>query len=139
MSIPTIPNRSSGILLHPTSLPGPYGIGDIGAAAFAWVDALVRAKQQWWQVLPLSPTGYADSPYQSLSALAGNSYLISPDELVQDGLLHKGDVAGAAFPADQVDFDSGGMVEFKTRLLERAWENLESGAAPALRSSFEAF
>ena len=64
--------RSAGILLHPTSLPGRYGVGDLGPAASAWVEALARAKQTWWQVLPLGPTGYGDSPYQSFSAFAGN-------------------------------------------------------------------
>lgn len=139
MSTPTIPHRSSGILLHPTSLPGPYGIGDLGPAAFAWVDALVHARQQWWQMLPLSPTGYADSPYQCLSALAGNSYLISPDELVKDGLLRRDDVIGRVFPDDTVDFDSGAVTRFKLRLLERAWENYLAGAAPALKPGFEAY
>src|SRR6185436_9777846 len=79
--------RGSGILLHPTSLPGPYGIGDLGPAAYGWVDTLVRAGQKWWQVLPLGPTGYGDSPYQCFSAFAGNPYLVSPDTLVQDGLI----------------------------------------------------
>ena len=74
------------MLLHPTSLPGPFGIGDLGPAAYAWVDTLVRAGQKWWQVLPLGPTGYGDSPYQCFSAFAGNPYLISPESLVQDGL-----------------------------------------------------
>src|SRR6185437_14079748 len=69
--------RSAGLLLHPTSLPGPYGIGDLGPSAYAWVDALVAARQTWWQVLPLGPTGYGDSPYQCFSAFAGNRYLIS--------------------------------------------------------------
>jgi len=86
--------RSAGILLHPTSLPGPYGIGDLGAPAYAWVDMLVRAKQTWWQVLPLGPTGYGDSPYQLFSAFAGNPYLVSPQGLVQDGLLKPGDFGG---------------------------------------------
>src|SRR5215213_3233827 len=80
-------NRSGGILLHPTSLPGPYGIGDLGPTAYAWVEALARAKQKWWQVLPLGPTGYGDSPYQCFSALAGNPYLISPEVLVRAGLV----------------------------------------------------
>src|SRR6516165_11139389 len=93
------PARSAGILLHPTSLPGPCGIGDLGPAAYAWVDALARARQSWWQVLPLGPTGYGDSPYQSFSAFAGNANLISPDALAQDGLLEQADLAGANFPA----------------------------------------
>src|SRR5678816_1036097 len=96
--------RSSGLLLHPTSLPGPYGIGDLGPEAYAWVDTLVRAKQKWWQVLPLGPTGYGDSPYQSFSAFAGNPYLISPDLLIKDGLLKREDLGGVRFPAERVDF-----------------------------------
>src|SRR5574341_202 len=92
--------RSAGILLHPTSLPGPYGIGDLSAGALAWVDALVRAKQKWWQILPLGPTGYGDSPYQCFSAFAGNPYLISPELLLKDGLLAKTDLSSAPhFPA----------------------------------------
>src|SRR5436309_6208128 len=85
--------RSAGILLHPTSLPGPHGIGDLGPAAYRWVDALAEAKQSWWQILPLGPTGYGDSPYQCFSAFAGNPYLISPDRLVQGGLLTSADLA----------------------------------------------
>ena len=81
MTAPLRPARSAGILLHPTSLPGPFGIGDLGPAAYQWVDALVRAKQKWWQVLPLGPTGYGDSPYQCFSACAGNPYLVSPEFL----------------------------------------------------------
>ena len=69
--------RASGVLLHPTSLPGPYGIGDIGAAAFEWVNFLASAGCSIWQLLPLGPTGYGDSPYQCFSAFAGNPYLIS--------------------------------------------------------------
>ncbi|MBP7691361.1 MAG: 4-alpha-glucanotransferase, partial [Anaerolineales bacterium] len=79
---PAASRRSAGVLFHPTSLPGPFGIGDLGPAAFQWVDALVRAKQKWWQILPLGPTGYGDSPYQCFSALAGNPYLVSPEQLV---------------------------------------------------------
>ena len=82
-------NRSAGILLHPTSLPGRYGIGDLGPAAYAWVDALVRARQTWWQVLPLGPTGFGDSPYQSFATFAGNPYLVSPDVMVQEGLVQR--------------------------------------------------
>jgi 4-alpha-glucanotransferase len=129
--------RSAGILLHPTSLPGPYGIGDFGPAAYAWVDALARARQKWWQVLPLGPTGYGDSPYQSFSAFAGNANLISPDALAQDGLLEQADLAGANFPAGSVDF--GAVIAFKDALLARAWENFQSGSAPALRQPFETF
>ncbi len=79
--------RSSGVLLHPTSLPGPYGAGDLGPEASAFIEFLAAAGQRIWQVLPLNPTGYADSPYQCFSAFAGNPLLISLDLLVKQGLL----------------------------------------------------
>ena len=79
--------RMSGILLHPTSLPGRYGIGSMNQAAYEWVDFLHRTRQSIWQVLPLGPTGYGDSPYQSFSSFAGNPYLISLEDLVSEGLL----------------------------------------------------
>ncbi len=131
------PRRAAGLLLHPTSLPGPYGIGDLGPAARQWVDALARARQSWWQVLPLGPTGYGDSPYQSSSTFAGNPYLLSPDLLVEDGLVEPADLEGVQFPADHVAF--GPMIEFKVRLLERAWQRFQAGAAPKLRQPFDAF
>src|SRR5512137_837808 len=84
--------RSGGILLHPTSLPGRYGIGDIGPQAHRWVDFLAQAGCSLWQVLPLGPTGYGDSPYQCFSAFAGNPYLISPQELMEQGLLIEEDL-----------------------------------------------
>ena len=80
-------HRASGVLLHITSLPSRYGIGDLGPAAFGWVDRLCEASQNWWQALPLGPTGYANSPYQALSSFAGNWLLISPDGLIEDELL----------------------------------------------------
>ena len=79
--------RSSGVLMHVTSLPSPYGIGDLGPAAFAWVDRLHDAGQTWWQALPLGPTGCGNSPYSCLSSFAGNTLLVSPDLLIEDGLL----------------------------------------------------
>lgn len=139
MQAMTIPQRSSGILLHPTSLPSPYGIGDLGPEAYVWVDALAQAKQHWWQVLPLTPTGYADSPYQSLSAFAGNANLISPDMLVRDGLLSPEDIPEVRFPLDFVDFDSGNVIRLKEQLLERAWENFQRGVVPGMRAQFELF
>jgi 4-alpha-glucanotransferase len=131
------PQRSAGILLHPTSLPGPYGIGDLGPAAYQWVDVLVQARQKWWQILPLGPTGYGDSPYQCFSAFAGNPYLVSPERLMRDGLIRHEDVAGAQFPADVVDF--GPVIQFKLGVLNRAWQSFHGGAAPGLRSDFERF
>ena len=129
--------RGSGVLLHPTSLPGPYGIGDLGSAAYAWVEGLARAQQQWWQVLPLGPTGYGDSPYQCFSAFAGNPYLVSPDLLQKDGLIRQTPIGAAVFPADHVDY--GPVIQYKTRLLGQAWENYQAGLAPALKSEFERF
>ncbi len=129
--------RSSGLLLHPTSLPGPYGIGDLGPAAYGWVEALVSVKQKWWQILPLGPTSYGDSPYQCFSAFAGNPYLVSPDKLIEDGLLTRSDVSGADFPADKVDY--GPVIAYKIKLLTRAWENFKAGKAPALRAAFDQF
>ncbi len=129
--------RYAGILLHPTSLPGPFGIGDLGPTSYHWVDWLVGAKQSCWQVLPLGPTGYGDSPYQAFSAFAGNPGLVSPELLQRDGLLNGDDLANARFPADRVDF--GPVGEFKARLLARAYDNYQTGKAPALRPLFDEF
>jgi 4-alpha-glucanotransferase len=129
--------RSSGILLHPTSLPGPFGIGDLGPAAFTWVDALARARQSWWQILPLGVTGYGNSPYQSYSAFGGNPYLISPELLVREGLLTEDDLGGVHLPEGRVDFHS--VHHLKTALLSRAWDNFTAGRAPGLREHHEAF
>src|ERR1700734_3994565 len=83
--------RASGILLHVTSLPSPYGIGDLGPAALSWIDRLAEAGQSWWQALPPGPTGYGNSPYQPLSSFAGNALVISPDWLIEDELLGPSD------------------------------------------------
>ena len=87
--MPSNPNfpRSSGVLLHVTSLPGPFGVGDLGPAALRWIDTLAAAGQVWWQVLPVGPTGFGDSPYQSPSTFAGNPNLISPEVLAADGTV----------------------------------------------------
>jgi 4-alpha-glucanotransferase len=97
--------RASGLLLHVTSLPSPYGIGDLGAGAVAWIDHLHDAGQGWWQSLPLGPTGYLNSPYQPMSSFAGNGLLVSPAQLVLDGLLTAADCA-CDFPQDVVDYDT---------------------------------
>ena len=91
--------RSSGILLPVSSLPSPYGIGSIGSATFAFVDFLQAAGQQYWQVLPLGPTGYGDSPYQSFSAFAGNPYFIDLPQLAAEGLVDRGGARLGARPA----------------------------------------
>ena len=129
--------RSSGILLHVTSLPGRYGVGDLGPAAVAWVDALARAKQSWWQVLPMSPPGDGDSPYQSYSAFAGNPDLISPDKLVEDGLLDRSDLHVREFRAGLVAYPI--VRPFKCELLDNAWARFGRGAARHLHGAFEKF
>src|SRR4029077_20528576 len=116
--------RASGLLLHVTSLPSPYGIGDLGSSAFSWIDRLHDAGQGWWQALPLGPTGYGNSPYQSLSSFAGNALLISPGSLISDGLLQESD-GQSHFSGDAVDYDS--VIPFKQRLLETAWANFKAG------------
>ena len=134
----TLRPRSAGILLHVTSLPGPTGIGDLGPAAYAWVDALARARQTWWQVLPLGPPGDGDSPYQAYSAFAGNPILVSPELLARDGLLRRADLRGADFPTGRVDYRR--VNAFKTRLLARAWGQFRGGGAGGtLRADFESF
>jgi len=116
--------RASGLLMHVTSLPSPYGIGDLGSSAFSWIDRLHQAGQAWWQALPLGPTGYGNSPYQAVSSFAGNELLISPGSLIADGLLQASD-AQSQFPADAVDYDS--VIPFKRGLLEKAWANFKAG------------
>jgi 4-alpha-glucanotransferase len=128
--------RASGILLHVTSLPSPYGIGDLGPSAFSWVDRLQEAGQRWWQALPLGPTGYGNSPYQSLSSFAGNGLLISPCGLISDGLLETSDCE-ANFAQDVVDYDS--IIPFKQRLLEKAWVKFKAGERKDLRSAYDQF
>ncbi len=130
--------RRSGVLMHPTSLPGRYGIGDLGDEALRFVDFLAAAGQAYWQVLPLSPTGYGDSPYQGLSAFAGNPMLISPDRLVEKGHLSAADLeAMPSFPRDRVDF--GPVIHHKTNLLNRAYANFRQHAPADQRAAFGGF
>jgi 4-alpha-glucanotransferase len=129
--------RSSGILLHPTSLPGPYGIGDLGPFAYRFVDWLASSGCKLWQFLPLGPTGFGDSPYQCFSAFAGNPYLISPDELITDGFLTQPDLT------DKPDFsdafvDFGLLIPWKLSLLERAFRGFQLQPASA-REDFNFF
>lgn len=130
--------RSSGILLHPTCLPAPGGIGDFGAEAFAFVDFLKDAGQRLWQVLPLNPTGYADSPFQCFSAHAGNHLLISLENLRGQGILEAADFRGQPeFPQERVDF--GRVIEWKTPLLKKAAARFLSSAIGGDRKAFEDF
>lgn len=131
-------NRSSGILLHPTSLPGPHGIGDLGDSAYRFIDFLAAAGQHLWQVLPLGPTSLGNSPYTSFSAFAGNPLLISPDRLVACGHLTIEDVQETpVFPADRVRY--GEVIDWKNKLLERAFTQFSQTASAADRVSFAVF
>lgn len=117
--------RSSGILMHITSLPSPYGIGTLGKEAYRFVDFLVKAGQKYWQVLPLGPTGYGDSPYQSFSAFAGNPYLIDLDLLCKEGLLEVNDYKyiNFGYNCEEVDFEK--IAENKMPILKMAFKNLK--------------
>jgi 4-alpha-glucanotransferase len=116
--------RASGILLHPTSLPNNFGIGDFGKTAYDFVDFLSETNQTYWQILPLNPTGYGDSPYQSFSAFAGNTMLISPEKLVEENLLTDKELKNKPdFPHDKVDY--GAVYNWKNEILLKAFENFE--------------
>ena len=130
--------RTSGILLHPTSLPGPYGIGDVGTAAYEFVDFLLAAGQTTWQVLPLGPTGYGDSPYASFSSFAGNPLLISLEQLVEEGDLDWGAVKPSRdLRDDQVSY--GAVMTWKMPLLRAAAENFLQHGSMSRKSAFEHF
>jgi 4-alpha-glucanotransferase len=129
--------RAAGVLLHVTSLPSPYGVGDLGPSAYRWVDRLTEAGQSWWQILPLGPTWQCNSPYDALSTFAGNPLLISPDRLVEDGLLDREACQDVAFTEHEVDYDA--VAPWKRQLLDQAWSRFEAGAAPDLRDHFARF
>jgi 4-alpha-glucanotransferase len=131
--------RASGILLHPTSLPGPFGIGDLGDEAYHFLDFLASSNQHLWQVLPLGPTGYADSPYASFSSFAGNHLLLSLHQLVKDGLLDESSLSHIpTFSAERVDF--GTVIDFKMPLLWQSFERFSTAAKKAQEQrAFEQF
>ena len=117
--------RSAGILLHPTSLPGKFGIGDLGHEAYDFVNFLESAGQKLWQVFPLGPTGYGDSPYQCFSAFAGNPLLVSPEKLKDDGLLSDEDLQN--IPHFDPNFISyGEVIHYKKDLLHKAFMNFKN-------------
>ncbi|MDJ0712996.1 MAG: 4-alpha-glucanotransferase [Prochloraceae cyanobacterium] len=131
-------NRSSGILLHPTSLPSRFGIGDLGKEAYHFIDFLSESYQQVWQILPLGPTGYGNSPYLSYSALAGNPLLISPEKLLEDELLAQHDLDNLPdFPLDRVDYDL--VIQTKIPLLKVAFENFKAQATKKKQKEFKEF
>ena len=139
LCLPPFPSkyRASGLLLHVTSLPSHYGIGDVGPAALSWIDRLHEAGQSWWQALPLGPTGYGNSPYQSLSSFAGNELIISPDWLIEDELLERGDSQPGSFSQTQIDYNA--VIPFKYGLLKKAWANFIAGTRADLRPAYEQF
>ena len=130
-----VQKRRSGVLLHPTSLPGPYGIGDLGPEAYKFADFLLSAGQSLWQVLPLGPTGYGDSPYACYSAFAGNTLLVSPDQLIKEGLLDAAPQSTTS--TNRIDF--GEVHTLKAQILRRAYEQYTKTTDTALRSAFETF
>src|SRR6202167_211685 len=137
-SVPPFPPeyRAAGLLLHVTSLPSAYGLGDLGSSAFSWIDRLHDAGQRWWQALPLGPTGYGTSPYQSMSSFAGNDLLISPSYLIADGLLQARDCE-STFPVEVVDYDS--VIPFKQTVLESASTNFKGGERKNLCPAYDEF
>src|SRR6202166_193812 len=131
-------SRSSGILLHLTSLPSKFGIGDLGPCAYEFADFLSAAGQKLWQVLPLNPTGYGDSPYQCFSAFAGNPMLLSLERLRDQGLLQDSELDRAAsFPENFVDY--GPVIEFKMTALRQAAQVFLTDASRADRAAYEHF
>ena len=121
--------RESGILMHITSLPGPYGIGTMGRQAFAFVDFLKKSGQRYWQILPLTPTGYGDSPYQSCSTFAGNHYLIDLDNLIEEGLLEKADVENIDWCWKDTKADFGKLYNNRLNVLRKAYSRFNGGPA----------
>ena len=134
-------NRSSGILLHPTSLPGRFGVGDFGGEAYKFVDWLAAAGQTFWQVMPLGPTGYGDSPYSAFSAFAGNTNLVSPEKLVESGLLADADISEVPDGLKPGRVDYGKVIEYKRGLLEKAHQNFAAKLKEdeGLRRDYEGF
>lgn len=131
-------NRSAGILLHPTSLPGKFGIGDLGPEAFNFINFLEAAGQTLWQVFPLGPTGYGDSPYQCFSAFAGNPLLISPEVLVKQGLLTPGDIARVpSYNPQEIDF--GNIIHYKNALLRKAFKHFSTDGFSELKEKLSVF
>ena len=129
--------RRSGILLHPTSLPSLYGIGDFGPSAYDFIDFLADSGQKLWQMLPLGPTGYGDSPYQTLSAFGGNPALISPELLIQEKLLDQKKIEMKKFDLSRVDYNA--VIPYKLDLLRQAYQNFKQNPKHPLQEKFEQF
>ncbi len=132
-----INNRKSGILAHPTSFPSKYGIGDLGSGAYEFLDFAEACKCKVWQVLPLGPTGYGDSPYQSFSSFAGQPLIISPEKLVDDGLLNEDEIELRAWDDRRVDY--GEVIPYKWDILRKAFEHFKNSTDKKLNSSYNSF
>lgn len=132
------PERYSGILVHPTSFPSPYGIGDLGKGAYDFIDFLASSGQKIWQVLPLGPTGFGDSPYQTLSAFAGQPYIISPDKLREDGLLTDADLKDIP-RSDPRQVDYGEVIPYKMGLLHKAYDRFTAIHDQAMEHAFSQY
>ena len=131
-------NRAGGILLHPTSLPGEYGIGELGPNLFKFLDFLHDSGIKLWQILPLGPTGYGDSPYLCFSAFAGNPYLISIDKLKESGFLTSNDInISEPFPSKYIDF--GHVINWKWQLLHKAYTVFSNTSTSSLVEDFTKF
>ena len=129
--------RASGVLLHVTSLPSRFGIGDFGPEAIRWIDTLADGGQSWWQILPIGPTGAGNSPYTPLSTFACNPLLISPEGLIDEGLLREDECLQLHFAEGHVDF--AGVIPYKKMLLDIAWKRFTEGGFPALAAAMNAF
>ena len=133
-----LPRRQAGVCLHITSLPGPYGIGELGEGARTFIDKMASMQLSVWQFLPIGPTAYGDSPYQPLSTFAGNEMLIDIDDLINLGLLNKSEVSElTTLPARFVDY--GALIPIKTRLLNLAASRFDDVADVAVKEDFEGF
>ena len=131
--------RGAGILMPISSLPSPYGIGTLGKAAYDFVDSLVEAKQTYWQVLPVGPTSYGDSPYQSFSAFAGNPYFIDLDILIEEGFLSKSDVTGLNWGSDASNVDYAAIFNVRFDVLRKAYEGFLTKCKVRELEDFEDF
>jgi len=137
--VPPFPRgyRASGVALDIATLPSRYGIGDLGPGAIRWVDRLHEMSQSWWHAVDWGSSRYCDSVWESSSSFAGNELLISPDWLIEDGLLTRGDCECVRFPAGSIEYDV--VVPFQYRLLEKAWMKFNAGSSKDMRHSYEQF
>ncbi len=128
-------SRASGLFLRIASLPSPYGIGDMGPGALAWIGCLAEAGQSWWHLLPLGPTGAGNSPYDSLSSFTGNSLLISLDWLIEEGLVMKDECQIPSYRQGEINYNA--IIPYKRRLLETASADFKAGNHADLHTAYE--